>query len=673
MKKIFYHFLIIQLIVLLMLPAILWAAKSPVTIADFNNDEEAPAVAYNWLLDEFLIVWHMDLLGNGDYDIWGRIEGADGLAKTPIFKITRDSSAQKYPDVDYNRIDDEYFVVWQDEREGNFDIIAARIAADGSKIDPDITYKNETDSTIVVSNNTHDQDRPKVAHNYTDNCYLVVWQDYRDITESPVYNLDVYSQRVYKNGEILPPSIYLDPAINYPIASEEVPADGYNYEYARESHPDVAYHGSYGTELNEWLVVFERYTVETGSRIWGMRINGPSGYHLNSYGEEFSKIYEEPLDKQFMMPVFWLPWWCSGFPIGTPEVPADPEQPFKERAGQKSPHVISNSVWFPDGPLMKNDAPIMTGYPVPEFLVAWTDFRSSVMSENANIYCQRVAYFPDSTAVKMGLKEEPGPDSLFVAVLLDSLGNPPVMANNWIEWTNYPITNHPNFQSWNDLAFNQNTGEYLVVWNDYRDSEWDGGTSISPTPHADIYGQRLYINPDDSALIWIDADDNWYADPAVNMPIVNTENDEGDRQYPGIDCGVMQSEFLIAYEFDAGPTDTNVDIQGTFYPDEYIPVSVEKNQTVTRDFIVADNYPNPFNPSTTIRIQLPQAAETSVRIYNVLGNEVATLLNENVGKDEIEIHWNGLNHQNQPVASGIYFYRIESGDYTFIQKMMLMR
>ncbi|MBN2104691.1 T9SS type A sorting domain-containing protein [bacterium] len=652
----------------------LYGAKNPVDIAHRHNNEEAPATAYNRLDDQFLVVWHEDRgLGNGT-DIYGRIVSSSGILVTEAFQITDTPEAQLNPDVDYNRIDNEYLVVWQDERNGNSDIMGARISATGEKIYPEITHRNESDWTIIISNQEDKQIRAKVAHNYTDNCYLVVWEDHRYITEDPVMNTDIYSQRIDHEGEILAPSITLQPSVNYPVASEMVPL-GQDYVYAKESHPDVAYHGSDETELNEWLVVFERYTTQTGSRIWGTRISGWGGYHLNSFGEEFSKVDESGMAKKSSTTgsIFWLPFWCEGMPIGFPELPTNPDAPFQGYAGQYCPHVISNSVWFADG-LLKPSADINENYPVPEFLVVWTDYRDSEMAENTDIYGQRIAYFPDDTAVRMGLKTEAGADSQFTAVLLDSLGNPPAVATNWIEWTNYAVTSHPNYQSWNDLAFNQNTGEYLVIWNDWRVTQWDATTAVGPDPQADLYAQRLYINPVDSHLVWIDADGNWYADPAVNMPIVQTENDEGDMMYPGIDCGVMQNEFLIAYEFDSGPTDANVDIQASFYPDEYVGSLVEDKPAVAIGrFSLSSNYPNPFNPSTTIAFYLSARADVKVRILDLQGRTVTVLMDSSMPAGAHTVQWNGRNSDGMEAASGIYMYCIQSGKQVRSAKMMLMK
>ena len=85
-------------------------------------------------------------------------------------------------------------------------------------------------------------------------------------------------------------------------------------------------------------------------------------------------------------------------------------------------------------------------------------------------------------------------------------------------------------------------------------------------------------------------------------------------------------------------------------------------------YTLDQNYPNPFNPSTTIRYALPAAGQTTVRVYNLIGQEIATLLN---GMQAAGTHV--LRFNASSLASGIYFYRIESGSFRAVKKMVLMK
>jgi hypothetical protein len=85
-------------------------------------------------------------------------------------------------------------------------------------------------------------------------------------------------------------------------------------------------------------------------------------------------------------------------------------------------------------------------------------------------------------------------------------------------------------------------------------------------------------------------------------------------------------------------------------------------------FELAQNYPNPFNPTTTIRFTVPQSQLTILKVFDVLGREVATLVNENLtaGSYETTFDASGL-------ASGMYFYRIQTGSFVATKKLLLLR
>jgi len=89
--------------------------------------------------------------------------------------------------------------------------------------------------------------------------------------------------------------------------------------------------------------------------------------------------------------------------------------------------------------------------------------------------------------------------------------------------------------------------------------------------------------------------------------------------------------------------------------------------------ISATNYPNPFNPSTTIAFSLPKAGIATVEIYNLKGQKVRSLLNAKLPSGDHKAVWDGSNDNNQPVSSGIYFYRVCCADQAFTGKMILAK
>jgi len=88
---------------------------------------------------------------------------------------------------------------------------------------------------------------------------------------------------------------------------------------------------------------------------------------------------------------------------------------------------------------------------------------------------------------------------------------------------------------------------------------------------------------------------------------------------------------------------------------------------------LAANYPNPFNPRTTITYGLPAPAHVRLTVYNILGQEVATLIDGPRSAGHHQEDWNGCDNRNQPVSSGVYLYRLETGQFSQTRKMMLVK
>jgi len=110
-------------------------------------------------------------------------------------------------------------------------------------------------------------------------------------------------------------------------------------------------------------------------------------------------------------------------------------------------------------------------------------------------------------------------------------------------------------------------------------------------------------------------------------------------------------------------------LTGIDNPDDSSPLGFQLDQ----------NYPNPFNPSTTISFAVPVASRMSLKVYNLLGQEVASLVNGERAAGTYNVVWDGKDNASHSVASGIYFYRIEAtpsdGGHVFVQakKMILLR
>jgi len=99
----------------------------------------------------------------------------------------------------------------------------------------------------------------------------------------------------------------------------------------------------------------------------------------------------------------------------------------------------------------------------------------------------------------------------------------------------------------------------------------------------------------------------------------------------------------------------------------FVEKTLNDNDAV-RTYELVQNYPNPFNPSTMIKYQIPKSGNVTLKIYDILGAEVATLVNEekSVGRYEV-------NFDASSLASGVYLYRIQVNDFVDVKKMVLMK
>jgi len=132
-------------------------------------------------------------------------------------------------------------------------------------------------------------------------------------------------------------------------------------------------------------------------------------------------------------------------------------------------------------------------------------------------------------------------------------------------------------------------------------------------------------------------------------------------------------ETAVSWDVDMGITSWDQSKGNYIFLNSSNPVYAITEQNLPDDFILYQNYPNPFNPSTKIKFTIPsnvkgQLSNVSLKVYDVLGNEVATLVNEYkpTGSYEIEFDARGL-------TSGIYFYKLQAGAFSETKKMILLR
>ena len=104
-----------------------------------------------------------------------------------------------------------------------------------------------------------------------------------------------------------------------------------------------------------------------------------------------------------------------------------------------------------------------------------------------------------------------------------------------------------------------------------------------------------------------------------------------------------------------------------------VMLTAAKSGNLPSDYALDPNYPNPFNPVTTIGFSLPQAGEVSLDIFNLLGQQVRTLIDRRLSSGRYRLSWDGTDDNSETVTSGVYFYRLKTDDNAETRKMLLLK
>ena len=138
---------------------------------------------------------------------------------------------------------------------------------------------------------------------------------------------------------------------------------------------------------------------------------------------------------------------------------------------------------------------------------------------------------------------------------------------------------------------------------------------------------------------------------------------------------VVKDQIVIFPDFDlTGRTQDNICYFDniSFSPSNSVGVD-NRSETLPQGFALEQNFPNPFNPFTTLRYDLPEDALVNITIYDMMGRVVKTLINDQQTAGYKSIQWNATNDNNQPVSAGLYLYTIQAGDYSQTKKMVLLK
>lgn len=177
---------------------------------------------------------------------------------------------------------------------------------------------------------------------------------------------------------------------------------------------------------------------------------------------------------------------------------------------------------------------------------------------------------------------------------------------------------------------------------------------------GDFFGMNNYCELIDTASIlnyktWI-------------MVIDRTMPDISERHTLALDIGISYNEIITTFGYGTQKTSTLVyaKINGVEFGEMIASLNGITNELLS--FNLQQNYPNPFNPITTITYQIPELRFVTIKVFDVLGNEVETLVSEEKLAGTYEVRFNPID-----LPSGIYFYQMKAGSFIQTNKMILLK
>lgn len=167
------------------------------------------------------------------------------------------------------------------------------------------------------------------------------------------------------------------------------------------------------------------------------------------------------------------------------------------------------------------------------------------------------------------------------------------------------------------------------------------------------------------------------APPNSTVEIFSDPDDEG-KIYEGSATADGAGNFQW-HGTPAGPnvtaTTTDADGNTSAFSQPLLITGIDLYSVMTKPtrFVLDQNYPNPFNPVTNIRYQLPKISSVKLTVYNILGEVVATLVNEKQPPGTYLVKWDGKNYKGNRVSRGIYVYELTASDFIYSRKLLRLR
>jgi len=190
--------------------------------------------------------------------------------------------------------------------------------------------------------------------------------------------------------------------------------------------------------------------------------------------------------------------------------------------------------------------------------------------------------------------------------------------------------------------------------------QWDASTDVD----GETINYFLY------AQIGVYPAEEIYDTTSTSVPITYQEILEGVFE------GSPVNGATVRFNVKASDSIDTVDISGDnrlIYVNRYDNYLSTESEKIPTEFALHENYPNPFNPSTTLRFDLPEVSNVILTIYNMLGQKVKTFNMQSTPAGYHALKWNATNDYGDPVGAGVYLYQLQSKDFVKTRKMVLLK
>ncbi len=269
-------------------------------------------------------------------------------------------------------------------------------------------------------------------------------------------------------------------------------------------------------------------------------------------------------------------------------------------------------------------------------------------------------------------------------IIVDSTAN--VQQGNYTTSIDYVDLGRHTYSGYPHAYFNGLLDE-ARIW-DYPRSHNDILENMNNSLSGNEEGLEAYWNFDSNEP-WFDlTDNNHNGTPQGGLtlvestaPIINwlSISPESETVFP--DSSVNIDVMFDATDLEIGTYDAQIIIYSNDpeNPEIVIPIILNIIEVDSKEILpplitkLKNNYPNPFNPETIIKYQIAKDNNVQLHIYNIKGQLVKTLINQKQSAGEYKVIWNGTNENNQLVTSGVYFYKLNTGEKSLTKKMLLLK